>query len=1102
MDHGWLDGLSDEAITAVAGSGAFQRGTAYSREGRVEQLTKGGGGTLFATVRGSAREAYSVLVTGQDTVGPASFQGRCTCPMSVNCKHVVAVLLTARESATRAGGADGAGSWELPFAGIVEAQAEPERQGVPLGLQFEVVSPRRPASHRFSAADAARMPRRLKLDPVMQGARGTWIRTGVSWRDLGYGYTRQSTNPAHVDALSEFFFAHQARTQRHQYAAGGQAIYLDELGPSLWPMLDQLREAGITLVGAKSARGGVAVAAGPAQASLDLRRRPDGDTVVEPVVTLEGAVLAAGAVQFMGRPAHGFFVEGSDELGAGRLVSPGALLLCRLDRPATGEVSRLLYDGRRIDIPASDLGRFLQKYYPALRQALRVASSDETVQLPEIRPPRLALTATYAEDHHVSLDWEFAYTVGEDVARVPLHGPAKAIAARDRKTEQALLDGLDLPSDRLPQLVTNVTGQPTLVPRVRLSGLNTAVFTEDVLPALQERDDLLVEVVGTPQDYRFTDSAPLISVSTTDSRDDADWFDLGVMVTVDGEQMPLVPLFTALARGESHLLLDSGTWLRIDRPELQQLRELIEEARELQDRESDGLRISSYQAGFWEELVALGVVDSQSRRWDGTVQGLLEIDQVAPPPDPAGLEAELRPYQREGYHWLSFLHDHELGGILADDMGLGKTVQTLAMALRAFESEKPPSPFLVVAPTSVVSGWAHEAARFAPTLRVATVTETSRKRRTSLAEHVGDAQVVVTSYALLRLDYDAYAELPWGALILDEAQFVKNHQSKVHQCARRLPAPFKLAITGTPLENNLMELWSLLSVTAPGLFPNPQRFTDLFARPIERGTDPDRLDTLRRRIRPLMRRRRKEQVVAELPPKQEQVLEVPLNAHHRRIYQTHLQRERAKILGLIDDMAGNRFAIFRSLTLLRQLALAPELIDQDYVGVRSSKVDALLEQLEEVVSEGHRALVFSQFTGFLGLVRRRLEAEGIAYAYLDGSTRHRGEVIEGFKSGEAPVFLISLKAGGFGLNLTEADYCFVMDPWWNPAAEAQAVDRAHRIGQERTVMVYRLVSTETIEEKVMDLKARKMGLFTQVMDGDPLLAAPLSADDIKGLFEH
>jgi SNF2 family DNA or RNA helicase len=369
-----------------------------------------------------------------------------------------------------------------------------------------------------------------------------------------------------------------------------------------------------------------------------------------------------------------------------------------------------------------------------------------------------------------------------------------------------------------------------------------------------------------------------------------------------------------------------------------------------------------------------------------------------------------------------------------------------------------------------------------------------------LAEQVKGAHLVVTSYALFRIDFDAYAAVAWSGLVLDEAQIVKNHQAKTYQCVRRLEAPFKLAITGTPLENNLMDLWSLLSIVAPGLFPSPQRFAELYRKPIERGTGPELLGRLRRRIRPLMLRRTKEQVAAELPPKQEQVLEVALQPRHHKIYQTHLQRERQKVLGLIGDMDRNRFAIFRSLTLLRQLSLAPSLVDAGYSNVRSSKVDAFYGQLDEVVRGGHRSLVFSQFTGFLRLVRERLDAEGIGYCYLDGRTRKRAEQVDAFKRGDAPVFLISLKAGGFGLNLTEADYCFVLDPWWNPAVEAQAVDRAHRIGQDKTVMVYRLVALDTIEEKVMELKARKQDLFDKVMDDDALLSAPLTADDVKGLL--
>lgn len=297
----------------------------------------------------------------------------------------------------------------------------------------------------------------------------------------------------------------------------------------------------------------------------------------------------------------------------------------------------------------------------------------------------------------------------------------------------------------------------------------------------------------------------------------------------------------------------------------------------------------------------------------------------------------------------------------------------------------------------------------------------------ALAAIVGDADVVVTSYALFRIDEDACQGLDWSGLVLEGAQFVNNHQAKTYRCARRLATPFKLAITGTPLENSLTDLWSLLSIAAPGMFPDPKAFTETYRKPIERGEAPELLGKLRRRIRPFMRRRTKEQVTAEPPPEQEQVLGVQLNPRHAKIYQTHLQRERCKVPSLLDDVEKNRFTILKSLILLRQLALDPALVDEKYAGVRSSKLDVFLEQLRDVVGGRHRALVFSQFTGFLKGVRERLEAEGIEYAYLDGRTRNRPKRIEEFKTGTAPVFLISLKAGGFGLNLTEADYCFILD---------------------------------------------------------------------------
>jgi SNF2 family DNA or RNA helicase len=465
---------------------------------------------------------------------------------------------------------------------------------------------------------------------------------------------------------------------------------------------------------------------------------------------------------------------------------------------------------------------------------------------------------------------------------------------------------------------------------------------------------------------------------------------------------------------------------------------------------------------------------------------------------PTDVRATLRGYQKDGFAWLAFLRDHGLGGILADDMGLGKTLQAIALIAESRADTR--EPFLVVAPASVVHNWASECHTFAPSLRVSVITETGARRAVSLADAVDGADVVVTSYTLFRLEFEAYEQLPWAGLLLDEAQFVKNRHSRAHTCARRLPAPFKLAITGTPLENNLMELWSLLSITAPGLFPSPQRFAEYYQKPIETDGDAERLAQLRRRIRPFMLRRTKEEVATDLPPKQEQVLELDLHPRHRKVYETHLQRERAKVLGLIDDLQTNRFQIFRSLTMLRQLSLDAGLVDEKYATIPSAKLDALMELLDDVVAEGHRMLVFSQFTRYLAKARARLDAAGITYSYLDGRTRNRTKAIDGFRTGDASVFLISLKAGGFGLNLTEADYVVLLDPWWNPATEAQAVDRTHRIGQDKPVVVYRLVAKDTIEEKVMALKAEKAALFEGVMSGTRAEGTGLTADEIRELL--
>jgi SNF2 family DNA or RNA helicase len=530
--------------------------------------------------------------------------------------------------------------------------------------------------------------------------------------------------------------------------------------------------------------------------------------------------------------------------------------------------------------------------------------------------------------------------------------------------------------------------------------------------------------------------------------------------------------------------------------------------------------------GLWSDFEDLADESEPAVTWRESAQALADLDHLPATEVPYLNGAMLRPYQVQGFRWLALLYRCRLGGILADDMGLGKTLQTLALIAHAKTehavaeaADRSPAtddatlpPFLVVAPTSVVPNWVKEAAAFTPDLDVRVVAESTKKRGSRLAEVVDGADVIVMSYAMLRLEEDPISRLDWAGFVLDEAQFVKNSSALTHQAAKSVRAPFRLALTGTPLENSLRDVWSLFSITAPGLFPSRRRFDEEYVRPIESGENPGRMQRLQRRIRPFMMRRTKDLVAADLPEKQEQAINVELNAAHRKLYDRVLQKERKKILGFIDsEYDKQRFIVFRSLTLLRMLALDPSIVDAEHAEVPSSKLAALMERLDDVIAEGHRSIVFSQFTSFLDRVAEGLDARGVPHVVLDGSTRNRGAVVDAFRSGEAPVFLISLKAGGFGLNLTEADYVFLMDPWWNPASENQAIDRAHRIGQTKSVMVYRYVAEGTIEQKVLALQKRKAELFDSLMSeagtfegrgpSGQAFSQTVTAEDILGLFE-
>jgi superfamily II DNA or RNA helicase len=1099
------------ALHAIIGTAEFLRARAAVENGEVFSVRwLPESGRAAGRVLGSAvTAAVTATVTVDELGGMVDVQEACDCGSGPGCGHAAALVLLALEE-TPGYGVRAAGfavphqvtpgsterkrtaAWEKTLAALMggadAAPAAGAAQAAEMGLQFDVVADTRGRKAR---------PWRVALRPVVPGRTG-WVRSGISWSSIGYA--RYGSGPLTERCrrlLQEIAALSSPDGHFSPYGYGQQVLYLDGF-PSrrIWDLLAEAQEIGLPLVQTGRAGAPVRVNPAPVRASMHADRH-DGALVLTPTLQSDDEQLAPEFSLLVGEPAHGVIWWGTrgqpDPQPKDRV-----LRVAPLAAPLTKPLERMLA-APPIRIPPRDERRFLQDFYPGLVRQIDVHSPGGEVELPDLGPATLVLLVVDTPQPALSVAWRWEQPVGDTTRVESLHEQPPASQAQQRA--DLLQSVTALVAGPVPQMVAQDAGEFTLAMSATVTGDAMIRLLRDVAPRLGELDGVQIRADVTA-DFREIEQAPQFSFVDAGASAEGDWFDLSVQVSVDGRDLPFNELFVALAQDREFLMLPGGAYFSLDRPEFQQLRELIAEARALDDPPPGILRVGRFQAGLWAELDEIGEVTGAARAWQESVRALSEYaggDEERPVPK--GLDAQLRPYQLDGFTWLTTLYERGLGGILADDMGLGKTLQALALICHVREQRGAGAPFLVVAPASVVHNWVVEAARFAPDLVVRAITQTQARRVADLATCVADADVIITSYTLFRLEHDAYQELDWRGLILDEAQFIKNAQAKAHQCARLFPAPFKLAITGTPMENNLAELWALCAVTAPGLFPRLDRFTEYYRNPIEKNRDAERLAQLRRRVRPLMLRRRKADVATDLPDKQEQVIELELTPKHRKIYQTYLQRERQKVLGLLGDFGQHRFEIFRSLTLLRQASLDVALVDPKHQGVPSTKLEVLSERIADLVAEGHRTLVFSQFTRFLDAARVRLERDGVPCVYLDGKTRDRAAVLAAFKDGTAPVFLISLKAGGFGLNLTEADYCILLDPWWNPATEAQAVDRVHRIGQSRHVMVYRLVAKDTIEEKVMALKARKAELFSSVLDGGDFASALLSASDIQALLE-
>ncbi len=597
------------------------------------------------------------------------------------------------------------------------------------------------------------------------------------------------------------------------------------------------------------------------------------------------------------------------------------------------------------------------------------------------------------------------------------------------------------------------------------------------------------------------------------------WFELELGIVVSGKRVPLLPVLVQLIRNApsdfdpdvlaAHADIDQMLatlpdgvrvalpWGRL-KPILGTLGELY-----FSDKIKNRVRLSTLDAGRLEEL-ARGV----ELRWFGgeqlreTGRKLSQFGSVQKVDAPAGLRATLRDYQLDGLAWMQFLREYDLAGILADDMGLGKTVQTLAHILMEKEAGRLTHPALVIAPTSLMANWQDEAARFAPGLRVLLL---QGKERLEHFDEIEQVDLVLTTYALLPRDEELLRQHSYHLVILDESHYIKNNRSKAAQSAGLLTARHRLCLTGTPLENHLGELWSQFHFLLPGLLGDEKTFNSQFRGPIERLDDPLRRALLNRRIRPFLLRRTKDNVAKELPPKTEMVRKVELTGPQRDLYETVRLAMDKKVRDEIDKkgVARSQIVILEALLKLRQVCCDPRLVKalpSKKLASGSAKLIDLMQMVDDLLDEGRKILVFSQFTSMLELIEAELDARRIPYALLTGETKDRAAQVAAFQQGAVPIFLISLKAGGVGLNLTAADTVIHYDPWWNPAAESQATDRAWRIGQDKPVFVYKLIAKGTLEEKIQLLQQKKADLAQSILAEGESHKMALTQEDLQAIF--
>ena len=756
------------------------------------------------------------------------------------------------------------------------------------------------------------------------------------------------------------------------------------------------------------------------------------------------------------------------------------------------------------DIKDADGGKFMYEELPHLRKVVDMDLADVVHQVDLKKKPPLKMVTVELLDEatlKVRASLEFNY----DGVKVPFSKKAPEtpyVMVTNKEKESIYWVKRDIHEEHAAYQTLLEGGlEPLQTNHLFAEGDNAIDFYNVTLKHMQERevDPWQAKFENDMSSLKASDH-PLLLRGRIEFAQTVDQFILRIDCIIGEKEMTLDEVQRHLMQGKKYFFMRGVGYIEIPLAAILYFIKTLDYF-DAEQPEPDTYQIQTYRAGLIAELQDQGIQLDMSKKFQKFWNVISSQQAMEDMPIPEGVNAELRPYQKAGFNWLWFLYSYGLNGILADDMGLGKTLQTLVL-LECAKERDGQMPSLIICPTSVVYNWINEINKFTPGLNVVNLTGSDRH---SQYKKIKDCDAVITSYALLRRDIRALKEYQFRYAILDESQNIKNFESQTANASKSLQANHRLALSGTPVENRLMELWSVFDFLMPGLLYDKDDFKYRYVYPIEEKGNRDAERRLKKQVFPFMLRRLKQDVAKDLPPKIEAVSYCELTDAQRELYLEVLEKTREQVFASVAEkgVGGSTNSIFAALLRLRQICCHPQLMGEDLSGglKESGKFQALKEMIEEVISEGHRILLFSQFVEMLKIVRTWLDKKGIKYEYLTGESRDRHVMVDRFNNDDSiPIFLMSLKAGGTGLNLTGADYVIHYDPWWNPAAEDQASDRAHRIGQKKSVFVYRLITKGTVEEKILKLQSRKRDLVDSIIAADRSVGKMLSFEDLKDIL--